>query len=88
MADPAPKTLKGTVAPGRTLRAGGGPILNDKKEVIGHDDGQDYGPGQEVELPEAQHRDAMKHGFIVNPDTAPVISTGPKIQVTDEPKKA
>ena len=88
MADPKPKMIKGVVARGRTVRAGGGPIYDKDDKVIGHTDGDDYGPGQEVELVEAEYKEAVKHGFLNNPDAdAPVISTGPKIQLTDDPKR-
>lgn len=82
MADPKPKMIKATVAAGRTVKSGGTLITDKDGHVIGAVAGKDFGPGQEVELPEAEHDDLVAHGFLVDPGAdAPYIATGPKIQV-------
>jgi hypothetical protein len=95
MADPKPatadsklKTLKATVAKGRTITLPGEVIRDNNGVATGSLPGADYGPGDEVEVEEAEARRLMAAGFLNNPDApAPVISTGPKIQMTEDPKK-
>ena len=88
MADPKPKMIKATVAKGRTIRLGGAPIYDADNKAIGHDDGQDFGPGAEVEVSEGEYKGLVAAGFLNNPEVdQPVILTGPKIQITEDAKR-
>lgn len=82
----APRMMKGVVAKGRSIMAGGEPLRDASGAVVGGNVGtRHYLPGEEVELPEDEYREAIEHGFLVNPEApAPTVSTGPVIHPTGD----